>query len=110
MLESLVKSDNFQKGVTNYLEKHKNGNAISQDLWDEVQNVVGDEVNITELMDTFTVQKGYPILEAKVDGNKYTLTQKRFSLEYHSIVAEKKSPLKYQGGQNSNSKISTTVF
>lgn len=99
MLESVVKSDNFQKGVTNYLEKHKNGNAISQDLWDEVQ-----------LIDTFTVQKGYPILEAKVDGNKYTLTQKRFSLEYHLIVAEEKSPLKYQCRQNSNSKISTTVF
>jgi glutamyl aminopeptidase len=96
MLESVVNPDNFQNGVTNYLKEHQYGNAITQDLWDEIQKVVGDKLNITEFMDTFTVQMGYPILDATVDGNKYTFRQKRFLKDYESATTQKRSPLNYK--------------
>ncbi|CAH1381460.1 unnamed protein product [Tenebrio molitor] len=96
MLESVVNADNFQNGVTNYLKEHQYGNAITQDLWDEIQKVVGDKLNITEFMDTFTVQMGYPILDATVDGNKYTFRQKRFLKDYESAATQKRSPLNYK--------------
>jgi glutamyl aminopeptidase len=96
MLESVVNPDNFQNGVTNYLKEHQYGNAITQDLWDEIQKVVGDKLNITEFMDTFTVQMGYPILDATVDGNKYTFRQKRFLKDYESAATQKRSPLNYK--------------
>lgn len=96
MLESVVTPASFQKGVTNYLNSHKYGNAVTQDLWDEIQTVVGNTLNVTEFMDTYTVQMGYPILETKVNGNTYTFTQKRFLKDYDSATTQKSSPLKYR--------------
>ncbi|KXZ75637.1 hypothetical protein TcasGA2_TC031874 [Tribolium castaneum] len=37
---------------------------------------------------------GYPILEAKVEGNTYTFTQKRFLKDYDTARTQKSSPLK----------------
>ncbi|RZC34917.1 glutamyl aminopeptidase [Asbolus verrucosus] len=96
MLEYVVGKDNFKQGVTNYLNKNKYGNAVTQDLWDEIQAVVGKDLNITEFMDTFTIQMGYPILNVKVDGNKYILTQKRFLKDYETTLSVKTSPLNYK--------------
>ncbi|XP_064214193.1 aminopeptidase A isoform X3 [Tribolium castaneum] len=96
MLETVVTPATFQKGVTNYLKKHEYGNAVTQDLWDEIQAVVGDTLNVTEFMNTFTVQMGYPILEAKVEGNTYTFTQKRFLKDYDTARTQKSSPLNYK--------------
>lgn len=95
MLESVVNAENFQKGVTNYLNRHKYGNAITQDLWDEIQKVVGDGLNVTEFMDCYTLQMGYPIVDVKIENDGFVLTQKRFLKDYGSVVKQKKSPLKY---------------
>lgn len=78
MLENTVGEDNFQKGVTNYLNKHAYGNAVTDDLLKEIQDVVGNTLDVAQMMDTFTIQMGYPILTVTVSGNTYTLTQKRF--------------------------------
>ena len=94
MLEYVVTPENFQKGVTNYLNNHLYGNAETQDLWNEIQKVVGEGLNVTQFMDTFTVQMGYPILETKVQGNQYTFTQKRFLKDYETAARQKNSPLK----------------
>ncbi|KYB24889.1 Glutamyl aminopeptidase-like Protein [Tribolium castaneum] len=55
MLETVVTPATFQKGVTNYLKKHEYGNAVTQDLWDEIQAVVGDTLNVTEFMNTVMI-------------------------------------------------------
>ncbi|XP_063912999.1 aminopeptidase A-like isoform X2 [Zophobas morio] len=96
MLEYVVTPENFQKGVTNYLNNHLYGNAETQDLWNEIQKVVGEGLNVTQFMDTFTVQMGYPILETKVQGNQYTFTQKRFLKDYETAARQKNSPLNYK--------------
>lgn len=78
MLENTVGSENFRNGVTKYLERHTYGNAVTQNLLNQLQPIVGSELNITSFIDTYTVQMGYPILTVTVDGDKYTFTQKRF--------------------------------
>lgn len=78
MLENTVGEDNFQKAVTNYLNKNAFGNAVTDDLLKEIQDVVGNMLDVAQMMDTFTIQMGYPILTVTVSGNTYTLTQKRF--------------------------------
>ncbi|KAJ8956779.1 hypothetical protein NQ314_006654 [Rhamnusium bicolor] len=78
MLESTVGEENFQKGVTNYLNKYAFSNAVTENFLSEIQNVVGNTLDVAEMMDTFTIQMGYPILSVSVDGDSYTLTQKRF--------------------------------
>lgn len=78
MLENTVGEENFRKAVTNYLNKNAYGNAVTADLLKEIQDVVGNTLNVAEMMETFTVQMGYPILTVALSGNTYTLTQKRF--------------------------------
>lgn len=85
MLEDAVSDTKFQTGITNYLNKHKYGNAVTQDLWDELQKIMGDELNVTEFMNTWTMQMGYPILEVKTDGNNLVLSQKRFLKDPESV-------------------------
>lgn len=97
MLEDTVGDVIFQTGITSYLNKYAYSNAVTQDLWNEIQSaIVGDlSLNVTEFMDTFTVQMGYPILDVTISAdNKYTLTQKRFLIDYTTADNSPVSPLK----------------
>jgi hypothetical protein len=47
MLEDFIGEERFRKGVTAYLRKNSYGNTVTQDLLDELQVVVGDEMNVT---------------------------------------------------------------
>ncbi|KAK5650644.1 hypothetical protein RI129_001673 [Pyrocoelia pectoralis] len=91
MLDNAVTEDIFQKAVKQYLIKHQWGNAVTQYFWDELQGLVPEAVNITDVMSTWTVQMGYPILTVKEEGNEYVLTQKRFLKDY-SNSSESNSP------------------
>lgn len=77
MLENAVGDDNFQAGIKKYLEKYKYKNAITKNLWDELQTAELD-FNVQEVMDTWTVQVGYPVVNMRKDGDNIVLTQKRF--------------------------------
>lgn len=85
MLENTVGEDNFQQAVTNYLNKNAYGNAVTGDLLKEIQEVVGNTLDVAQLMETFTVQMGYPVLTVSISGNNYTLTQKRFLKDPNAI-------------------------
>ncbi|XP_018565925.1 glutamyl aminopeptidase isoform X2 [Anoplophora glabripennis] len=78
MLENTVGEENFQLGVTNYLNKYAYSNAVTSNFLTEIQEVVGSTLDVAQMMDTFTVQMGYPVLTVSVNGDNYTLTQKRF--------------------------------
>lgn len=78
MLEETVGEENFQLGVTNYLNKYAYSNAVTSNFLSEIQEVVGSTLDVDQMMDTFTIQMGYPILTVTVDGDTYTLSQKRF--------------------------------
>ncbi|KAK4883200.1 hypothetical protein RN001_006519 [Aquatica leii] len=82
MLDFAITQDVFQKGVKNYLLAHQWGNAVTQNLWDQLQKLVPEYINITEFMNTWTVQMGYPIVTINEDTNNYVLTQKRFLKDY----------------------------
>ncbi|XP_031332735.1 glutamyl aminopeptidase-like isoform X3 [Photinus pyralis] len=82
MLDHAISEKVFQKGVTNYLLAHKWGNAVTQDLWDELQKLVPETTNITDIMSTWTVQMGYPIVTVNENNDTYVLTQKRFLKDY----------------------------
>merc|ERR1712150_334643 len=79
--------EEFRKGIHNFLVKYAYKNAVTQDLFDELANVSSQNLNITKIMNTWTRQKGYPILNislenktntaASFDG-RYRITQERF--------------------------------
>lgn len=78
MLENAVGEEVFRKSVTNYLNKYKYSNAVTKNLLDEIQAIVGKDYDVIDFMDTWTVQMGFPVLDVVKNGDVYKLTQKRF--------------------------------
>jgi puromycin-sensitive aminopeptidase len=69
MIETYVGPERFRDGVRRYLSRHMYGNTETTDLWDAIEEAVGDEP-IRALMDSWILQGGYPLVtvEAGDDG------------------------------------------
>ncbi|XP_019765987.2 glutamyl aminopeptidase isoform X2 [Dendroctonus ponderosae] len=83
MLENTVGEEQFRTGVTSYLNKYKFGNAETKNFLAEIQAAVSPSFDVSQLMDTFTIQMGYPVVNVTYDAAKhsYTLTQTRFLMD-----------------------------
>ncbi|GJQ82073.1 hypothetical protein Trydic_g6945 [Trypoxylus dichotomus] len=79
MLEDAIGEEYFRNGVTKYLRDHIYENAVTQDLWDALQATIEEEIDITEFMNTWTMQMGYPVIDVVSDGEEtYVLRQRRY--------------------------------
>jgi tricorn protease interacting factor F2/3 len=78
MIEAYIGSENFKKGVAQYLQKFRYSNASGQDLWSSLQNASGTDVS--RIMEGWISQEGFPVVKASLSGNKLTLEQERFLL------------------------------
>lgn len=99
MLEATVGDDIFKKGVTSYLTKYKFSNAVTNNFWAEIQEAVDtsallEKVDVKNMMDTWTIQMGYPVVTVSVGPGGYVLTQKRF-LKDPDATYEDVIPYKY---------------
>ena len=84
MLTCIIGEDTFVRGVSNYLAANAYGNARQDDLWEkltEAAHVDGSlppEITVKSIMDTWTTQKGYPVVTVTVTDTTVTLRQDRF--------------------------------
>ncbi|XP_055526032.1 aminopeptidase A isoform X2 [Wyeomyia smithii] len=82
MLEDFVGETVFKAGVTAYLDKLKYGNGVSEDLMEELDELYSDPddstVTVSSVMDTFTKQKGFPVVTVEIVGSQFHLSQSRF--------------------------------
>lgn len=68
MMNMFLGEENFRTGVSNYLKKYAYGNAEQDDLWQsltEVANKAGmlpPNTTVKMIMDTWTLQTGYPLI------------------------------------------------
>lgn len=90
MLEDWMTPEKFQKGCQIYLEKYKFMNAKTSDFWKALEEA--SNLPVTEVMDTWTNQMGYPVLNV-TDGRH--ITQKRFLLDSKANASEPHSALGY---------------
>ncbi|XP_061673781.1 endoplasmic reticulum aminopeptidase 2 [Syngnathoides biaculeatus] len=103
MLRHFLSEDVFQRGIVRYLRKYSYQNARNQDLWDSLVNscseedfisgqhcydraqahknsylLAGEHLDLTAIMNTWTLQKGVPLLIVKREGAHLRLRQVRF--------------------------------
>lgn len=78
MMENFIGPDIFYASITAYLNKYAYQNAETADLLNIIQDGVGSKINVVAIMDTWTRQKGFPVINVKKNGNSFILTQKRF--------------------------------
>ncbi|KAM9381901.1 glutamyl aminopeptidase [Phaethornis superciliosus] len=91
MIQDWITPDLFQKGCQAYLKKHKFQNAKTQQFWEALEEASNKPVK--EVMDTWTRQMGYPVLEMR---NNSVLTQKRFLLDPKANASHPPSDLGYK--------------
>ncbi|XP_013387099.1 glutamyl aminopeptidase isoform X2 [Lingula anatina] len=94
MLDSFIGRDRLRKGLTAYLKKYQYGNAETSDLWHELTEV-SHPVDVEAVMNTWTNQKGYPVVHVTRKGNQLILSQERFLLYPKAKAKKKESPYNY---------------
>ena len=78
MIEAYIGSENFKRGVAQYLQKFRYSNASGHDLWSNLQEASGTEVS--RIMEGWISQEGFPVIKASMVGSKLVLEQERFLL------------------------------
>ncbi|KAK3789885.1 hypothetical protein RRG08_060438 [Elysia crispata] len=101
MVESVIGKENFKKGLKNYLVEHSYSNAVTSDLWRAWQHVSPvHDISVPDMMDTWTLQMGYPVVTVSWDDHSVYLSQERFLLsEDDEVKPDKelyKSPFGYK--------------
>jgi tricorn protease interacting factor F2/3 len=78
MIEAYIGSENFKKGVAQYLQRFRYSNASGHDLWTSLQEASGTEVS--RIMEGWISQEGFPVVKASLAGTRLMLEQERFLL------------------------------
>lgn len=107
MMSLFLGEETVRKGVSNYLNKHKFSNAEQDDLWESLteeahkNKVLPQNLNVKTIMDTWTLQTGYPVITVKrnYEQKSVEITQVRIS----QIATERNSI-------NNNYNIQLLVF
>jgi aminopeptidase N len=86
MLEAYTGEDAWRDGVRRYIAAHAYGNAVTDDLWREIDAV--SPRKITDIAHDFTLQAGVPMIEVQEGscagdraGGALHLSQDRFGLD-----------------------------
>ncbi|KAL6599309.1 hypothetical protein ACP70R_045803 [Stipagrostis hirtigluma subsp. patula] len=79
MLQNYLGAERFQNALASYIGKYAFSNARTEDLWAVLEEKSGEPVK--NLMTTWTKQQGYPVINAKLDGNYLEIEQAQFLLD-----------------------------
>ncbi len=79
MIEDYVGENAFREGVRKYIAAHAYGNAVTDDLWLELDKVTN--APISEIAHDFTLQDGVPLIHAEEVAQSLRLEQSRFALD-----------------------------
>ncbi len=78
-IKGFIGDEDFKKGVRFFLEKYKYDCATSRNLWEAFESA--SDKPVTQMIQTWIEQSGYPIVSAKREGGQLHLSQKRFSFQ-----------------------------
>lgn len=96
MMHKFLGEDAFKDGVSSYLKKHSYKNTEQDDLWESLTEKAHENqslmksVTVKDIMDTWTLQVGYPVIDVKrdYDTNSATITQQKFLTDRYTTRDE----------------------
>ena len=77
MLERYLGAETFRDGIRLYLSTHQLGNTDTPDLWSALAQSSNEPVE--QIMDSWILQGGFPLVNAERLGSQLTLTQEPFA-------------------------------
>ncbi|XP_035679687.1 aminopeptidase N-like [Branchiostoma floridae] len=93
MLENFIGEETFKKALKNYLSKNAYGNAVQDQLWAELTTAAREDgqtdLDVKAVMDTWTVQMGYPVVNMTRDYTRGTaeVAQQHFLVDSAATVS-----------------------
>uniref|UniRef100_A0A669AXZ8 Aminopeptidase n=1 Tax=Oreochromis niloticus TaxID=8128 RepID=A0A669AXZ8_ORENI len=105
MLEDWMGRDKFRDGCRKYLKDFYFKNAKTSDFWASLASLP-----IADVMDTWTKQMGYPVLDLSVSDTDARLSQKRFLLDPKADTSQPPSDLGYEKEKNYHDKQTITGY
>ena len=79
MLEAYIGEQAFRDGVRRYMKAHAYGNAVSDDLWRELDQTAS--VKVSDIAHDFTLQAGVPLVRVAPGAGGLQLAQDRFAVD-----------------------------
>jgi puromycin-sensitive aminopeptidase len=76
MMDEFIGVEDFRQGVGHYLRKHSYGNTVTSDLWDGLDGA--SEYDVSDIMDTWVYQRGFPQIDVRVVDGGIELSQRRY--------------------------------
>jgi len=86
MLYHYLGANDFQKGLQNYLKEYSYKNTRTRDLWRSLESASSKPVS--DFMDSWTSQSGYPLMYVAKNKDGVLLTQKRFYMNQAERASE----------------------
>jgi len=77
MLHQWLGDDVFRKGLQIYMQRHKYGNTVTEDLWRALAEASGKDVE--GFMTDWVSKPGHPVVSFEVEDGHAHVTQKRFT-------------------------------
>ncbi|CAB4062909.1 ENPEP [Lepeophtheirus salmonis] len=97
MLENFMGDEEFRIGVSRFLDKYKFDNAVTEDLWTELEKISSQNLPIARIMRTWTKQMGFPLITvSRIKDNMYRCSQSRFLSNPESESLSTSSPYNYK--------------
>lgn len=78
MIEQFIGEDAFRDGVGQYLRDHSYANTVTADLWSALD--AASDYAVGDIMDTWILQPGYPLIEVRRTDGGVRIGQRRFLL------------------------------
>ncbi|XP_068202064.1 aminopeptidase N-like [Palaemon carinicauda] len=83
MMEHFLTNEIFKAGLATYMKSFEYKAASQEDLWQHLNDATVEgtlPASVKEIMDTWTLQMGYPVVTVTRKDNTFTLSQSRFLL------------------------------
>ncbi|XP_020345753.1 leucyl-cystinyl aminopeptidase [Oncorhynchus kisutch] len=80
MLKTTLPDGQFRKGIIKYLDNYRGSNTVTEDLWNSLTQVLPQQESVSDMMRTWTLQNGFPLVTVSRKGGHVTLTQEPFLL------------------------------
>ncbi|KAM6148825.1 endoplasmic reticulum aminopeptidase 1 isoform 2-T2 [Erethizon dorsatum] len=79
MLREYLSADTFKSGIVQYLQKYSYKNTRNEDLWNSMASHWRQEtVDVKAMMNTWTLQKGFPLITITVRGRNVHMKQEHY--------------------------------
>eukprot|EP00057_Strongylocentrotus_purpuratus_P033627 XP_792139.4 PREDICTED: aminopeptidase N [Strongylocentrotus purpuratus] len=101
MIHDFLGETEFRRGLEIYVERYQYSNAVNTDLWNCFTDAVnGSGVDVKQVMDTWTLQMGYPIVhvtrEYSSANPSFSANQSRFLIDPEANTTTTYDDLGYQ--------------